>query len=89
MNFKNLRKVIKAAGLIEKKIKEDDDEREYDYEGEMAKNDLKTVIDAAEEIKDMLEDDSNLPEWVQAKITKATDYLDSVRDYLKSENKES
>jgi hypothetical protein len=33
----------------------------------------------------MLGDDDNLPEWVQNKITKATDYIDSVRDYLKSE----
>jgi len=33
----------------------------------------------------MLKDDTNLPEWVQAKITKATDYIDSVRDYMKSE----
>jgi len=29
-----------------------------------------------------------MPEWVQNKITKATDYIDSVRDYLKSEKDE-
>jgi hypothetical protein len=66
-----------------------DDEKdsgEYDYEGEMAKSDLRTLVDAGQEIHDMLGDDDNLPEWVQAKITKATDYIDSVRDYLKSEN---
>ena len=46
------------------------------------------IIDAGQEIYEYLEDDDNLPECVQAKITKATDYIDSVRDYLKSENEE-
>lgn len=32
----------------------------------------------------MLEPDENLPEWVQAKIVKAEDYMSSVRDYLMS-----
>jgi hypothetical protein len=74
--------------VVLEKIGPDDekDSGEYDYEGEMAKNDLKTLIDAGQEIYEYLEDDDNLPEWVQAKITKATDYIDSVRDYLKSEN---
>jgi hypothetical protein len=30
-------------------------------------------------------DDDNLPEWVQSKVTKATDYIRSVGDYLESE----
>ena len=63
-------------------IKEDD---EYDNEGEMAKSQLSTIADAAQELMGMLSDNQNLPEWVQSKITKATDYLDSARDYIKSE----
>jgi len=52
----------------------------------MAKTQLKTMMDAAQELYDMMDDDDNLPEWVQSKITKATDYIDTVRDYLKSNN---
>lgn len=66
-------------------VKEDDDENEYDQEGDMAKTQLRTMMDAAQELNKMLGDDDNLPEWCQNKITKATDYIDSVRDYLKSE----
>lgn len=66
----------------------EDDEKEYDYEGEMAKNQLRTMIDAAQELHDSLEDNDNLPEWTQSKITKATDYIDSVRDYMKSKSKD-
>jgi hypothetical protein len=51
----------------------------------MAKGQLRTMMSAAKELENMLGDDDNLPEWVQNKITKATDYIDSVRDYLKSE----
>ena len=64
--------------------KEAKDPGEYDKEGDMAKTQLKTMIDAAQELHDQLSDDENMPEWVQNKITKATDYIDSVRDYMKN-----
>ena len=58
---------------------------EYDDEAGMAKQDLTQAKDAAEELRSILASDENLPEWVQAKITKAVDYLDTARDYIKSE----
>ncbi len=57
---------------------------EYDREGDMAKDQLRTVNDAAKELYSIIQADENLPEWVQAKITKAMDYLDTARDYLKA-----
>lgn len=57
---------------------------EYDREGDMAKDDLRTINDAAKELYSILDADENLPEWVQSKITKAVDYLDTVRDYMKA-----
>jgi len=69
-----------------KQLREAKDPGEYDQEGDMAKTQLKTMMDAAQELDAMLGDNDNLPEWVQNKITKATDYIDSVRDYLKAEN---
>jgi hypothetical protein len=62
----------------------DRDVGEYDREGEMAMGQLKTAEDAAAELRSILDADENLPEWVQSKITKAVDYLDTVRDYMKS-----
>ena len=59
-------------------------ESEYNNEGEMIKSQLRTMIDAAKEIHYMLDDNDNVPEWVQSKITKATDYIDTARDYLTS-----
>jgi hypothetical protein len=59
---------------------EDDDE--YDNEGDMAKDHLVVIADAAEELHNMMEDDENLPEWCQAKISRAMEDLDTVRDYM-------
>jgi len=72
-------------------IAEDDEEMialvdkgEYDREGDMAKEQLHTIDQAAKELASILGDDENLPEWVQSKITKAMDYIDTARDYMKS-----
>ena len=67
-----------------KNVKEAKDVGEYDYEGAMAKTQLQTICRNAEALQDMLKDDENLPEWVQAKITKAEDYITTSLDYLKS-----
>jgi len=68
------------------KIKEEKDEQEYGYEGDMALNQLATLTRCAEMIEDMLKPDTDLPEWVQSKITLATDYIQTAADYLYSEN---
>ena len=64
------------------------DPGEYDQEGSMARQDLSTAANAAEELRSILDSDENLPEWVQSKITKAVDYLDTVRDYMKSKDQD-
>jgi hypothetical protein len=57
---------------------------EYDREGDMAKDQLRTIDSAAEELYAIISANENLPEWVQKKITLAMDYIDTARDYLKS-----
>ena len=86
--FKNhalsiLQKSLQAKDK-KKDMKEAKDAGEYDYEGAMAKTQLQTICRNAEDLKNMLDDDENLPEWVQAKITKAEDYITTSLDYLKS-----
>lgn len=69
---------------VKQGVAEAKDAGEYDYEGAMAKTQLQTICRNAEALRDMLKDDENLPEWVQAKITKAEDYITTSLDYLKS-----
>jgi len=60
------------------------DQGEYDYEGQMARTQLQTILRNSKDLVDMLSDEENMPEWVQSKITLAQDYISSVRDYLQS-----
>jgi hypothetical protein len=75
-----------AKGDFKGALGEAKDEQEYGYEGDMALNQLATLTRCAEMIKDTLKPDTDLPEWVQSKITLATDYIQTAADYLYSES---
>ncbi len=64
------------------------EKQEYDYEGDMAMSQLKSIIANAQRMHDMLEVDTNLPEWVQSKITLAEDYITTASNYLQGEMSE-
>ena len=74
----------------EKEVEEGNDmvpyaDPELDFEGDMAKNQLARIMLHAEHLSSMLEDNENMPEWVQSKITKALDYISTAHDYLMGE----
>ena len=59
--------------------------REEDHEISMARGELEAIADKALKLSSMLKsktDSDNLEAWVQSKITKAKDYVNSVADYL-------
>ena len=60
------------------------DSGEYDYEGDQARDQMNTIVRAAQRLNGMLDDDENMPEWVQMKVTLAADYLDTAADYIES-----
>jgi hypothetical protein len=70
-------------------VKEAKEKTEYDYEGDMARGQLQSIISNAQRVHDMLEDDTNIAEWVQSKITLAEDYISTVANYMMSELDES
>ena len=70
--------------LVKKEAIEQDP-GEYDFEGSMAKNALRTIIRNAKGLHDMLADDENLPEHIQANIVKAEESIVNARDYIESQ----
>lgn len=64
------------------------DPREYGFEGEMAMSQLKGIMQHAQMLHDMMEPDTDLPEWVQSKITLAYDYMQTAADYMATEMQE-
>jgi hypothetical protein len=79
---------FKVTTDLPKMTNEAKDEGEYDYEGDMAMSQLKSVITNAQKLHDMLEPNTNLPEWVQSKITLAEDYIVTAANYMDGEMNE-
>jgi hypothetical protein len=61
------------------------DQGEYDQEGSMAKDDIKTVVRHAQALEKILGDNDNLPEWVQAKLAKIEGMMTAVDDYMQNQ----
>jgi hypothetical protein len=53
-----------------------------DREGRMAKRQLSDIAEYAQELGQMLEDETQLEAWVQSKLTKAADYIKTVKHYV-------
>jgi hypothetical protein len=62
-------------------------EHEIDREGAMAKADLYKLANYSLKLFKQIQDEDQLEGWVQAKITKAADYIASVYHYLEYEMK--
>jgi hypothetical protein len=56
----------------------------YDHEHSMARSELSTIVSAAKRLRKKMKGEGNIEAWVQSKITKAADYLDSAADYIDS-----
>jgi len=55
---------------------------EIDEEGKMAKRQLSDIAEYSEELMGMLQDETQLEAWVQSKLTKAADYIKTVKHYV-------
>jgi hypothetical protein len=58
---------------------------EPDYEGGMAKNQMYEVYQYSKQLLDMIDDDMQLPAWVQSKLTKVADYIGAVKHFIEGE----
>jgi len=81
--------LLKRDAAIKKsmasKINEDD-WMQADDESDMAKSQLKSIQSNASKLMSMIGDEEQLDAWVQAKLTKAEDYLKSDQGYLAGED---
>jgi hypothetical protein len=58
------------------------DKSEIGYKGEMAISQCKQIEHHLGELKSVIKPDTDLPEWVSSKMTLATDYIQTISDYL-------
>jgi len=67
------------------------EEKEKDHEYSMARSEIKTLKNAAKRLEKKMgkKGEGNLEAWVQSKITKAADYIDTAADYVTNEEKDA
>jgi hypothetical protein len=80
-------KLARDKAIKESMTESDEDycEEETDHddpEGQMAQGDLRSAARNALLIDSLIDESSDLPEWVQGKLTLAADYLNSVAQYM-------
>lgn len=73
-----IRGIIKEAVMTSSGV-------EGDYEGDMARGELQAIIANAQDLLSQIEEKTELEAWVQSKITKAADYISSVRNYMQGQ----
>ena len=75
----------KKRGMAIAKNMNEDDWMQKDDEADMAYSQLSNIKRLSTELCDMIDSEEQLDAWVQAKLTKAEDYLQSVYGYLYGE----
>lgn len=93
-SFKNKYKKTPDDWIKEKmkNLKEDHKEialgKKADDEGYMARSELDSIERAIKNLRKSIKSgDQQLPAWVQSKITRAADYIDTAAEYLQSDEK--
>ena len=61
------------------------DPNEYDMEGDFVKNQIHTIVRVMTHLEKHIDDNQNLPEWVEMKISQAQGMLVGVMDYMISQ----
>jgi hypothetical protein len=67
----------------------DEKEKNTDHEASMAKGELRDMITHAAQLYKMIEPGDELPGWVSAYITLASDYIHSVQEYMTEKSAEN
>jgi hypothetical protein len=77
---------VKTESKIYEAHKEIASGEKKDREGYMARNQLDTITKAVASLKkNIKKGNQQLPAWVQSKITKSADYIDTAADYIDSD----
>ena len=71
--------------LREAKSLKEDDHVDPNDEADMAHSQLMIAIDACEQLASIIKPGMQLDAWVQSKLTTATEYLQTISDYMKAE----
>jgi hypothetical protein len=76
----------KVTELLESKLKKLREDERFEGEGKMIKAQLLSIMENAERLFHMIDENDTYEDWLQSKLTIAEDYLRSVSGYIKYYN---
>ena len=79
-------KLIKE--MIQEEIENMDSKKHEDHEGTMARGEVRQLVKNSISLHALLQDKEELPGWVSAYITLASDYINSVNQYMTEQEHE-
>lgn len=84
MNKPKKLNIDELSKLIKKTLNEQSSQMmpHQDHEAKMAKAELRDMVKNAKEIYNMIDENDQLPGWISAYITLASDYMHSVNEYM-------
>lgn len=85
--FKDIDEFLKGIKYGPVRITEDDSTMPHkDHEAMMAKGEIRDMVKNAKEVYKMIQPGDELPGWVSAYITLASDYMHSIAEYMTEKN---
>ncbi len=78
--------MIKLKDIVQGKVYTDKDRQPFkvneEKEGKMAKHDAMECASDSKDVSSMIQDETDLPEWLEAKITISKENMNAEKDYL-------
>ena len=80
MKNKQLEILIKT--IIKEEMTNMDQGQHYDHEAKMAKGEIRNMVKLGSELYNMIQEGDELDGWVSGYITLASDYINTVHQYM-------
>ena len=68
--------------IVKEEMTNTDQGQHYDHEAKMAKGEIRNMVKLGSELYNMIQDGDPLDGWVSAYITLASDYINTVHQYM-------
>ena len=85
MKNKQLEILIKT--LIKEEMTNMEQGQHHDHEAKMAKGEIRNMVKLGSELYNMIQEGDELDGWVSSYITLASDYINSVHQYMSEQKK--
>jgi len=85
--MKNTQLETLVKTIIKEEMANMEKEQHHDHEAKMAKGEIRNMVKLGSELYNMIQEGDELDGWVSSYITLASDYINSVHQYMSEQKK--